>query len=92
VDSDEDATCVVERISNFAVLNRVCFAVKRDGRITWQVLAGGHELSMKSWELRVFAGQSIRLWYPFWKRYRVGDVVALSEIAQHPFAPSQRLR
>ena len=64
----------------------------RDGHFQWQVMAGGHELELKTWEIRVSAGDTIRLWYPFWKKFHIGDIVELAQIAKHPFSPCNRVR
>jgi len=88
----EDTTCIVDEISNYILLKRVRYVASHDGFVRWQLLAGGHDLCLKDFELRIRAGEGFCLWQPFWKQYHIGDSAMLSEIARHPNAPSRRLR
>ena len=91
MDTTEDVVCIAKRIVKCGPIKHICFEACGEGRITRQLVAGGHELALKMWELRVSDGEQIWLWYPFWKAIHVGDRKMLSVIALHPFAPSARV-
>lgn len=84
---DKDIRCTISKITNFLIFKRISCIADESGFVSGKNIAGGHVLTVSDWELKVFSGDQIHVWEPFWRRRRVGEAMMLSEIAQHLVSP-----